>query len=229
MAILQLGGSAGTRVEIGDRLIAAAKTVDVKPVARSFARFKSAHAALKKHEREARDAEKQLRAAQGDLAAADLEIDRAVEVLASALVGEGAPRLRPFTAIGETQSPSAIRKMKLAAQAKLCLALGKRLERHPAQRVKRAAKALRDAATKVQAAQKPITARQGAFSEAIAIRLGPEQDWENAFVALKDAARAARHDGGARIFSTLFEKTAAARPRPKRQTPASPAEPVAPS
>jgi hypothetical protein len=220
MALLQLSGGAGTRVDIGDRLVAAAKTVDVKPISRVFARFKSAHAALKKHERDARDAEKQLRAAQGDLAAADLELDRAVEVLASALVGEGAPRLRPFTAVGESQSPSAIRKMKLADQAKLCAALGKRLERNPAQRVKRAAKALRDAATKVQNAQKPITARQGAFSEAIAIRLGPEQEWENAFVALKDAARAARHDDGGRIFSTLFEKTAKPRGTTKKSKPA---------
>lgn len=226
MSTMRSDGSAGVRIERGITILAAARTLDLKPVARQMKRFVSAQGALVKSEAVVRKAEEQLRGAQEVVALADSELDRRVEEAASALVAAGAPRLKPFSAIGRTESPGSVRKLPYEKQPKVCLEIAKKLEAHPSPAVKKAGKALREAATKVQKALGPVPAKEKAFFEAVRARLGPEQGWVSAFVALKDGTRSARHDGAPHLFSTLFEKTADAQPKrtpkPKKPKPEQP-------
>jgi hypothetical protein len=124
MATLQSGSSPKQRVEVGDAIFAAAKSVDIKPIAKRFGDFSKVHAAYRGAAGKVEQANIALGAQQAKIAEADVDQDEAVLDLASALAGDGLPRQNPFKPLG-TVAPAQLCKLGFAAEATEVLALEK--------------------------------------------------------------------------------------------------------
>ena len=116
MATLQADTHVG-RIEAGDALLAAAETVDVKVLAKKFTTFRACHKALVEATEALSTAEARFASAQHAVAEADVTQDATVDSLASALVGIGQPRTRPFAGLC-THAPSALKVIGYEAEAK---------------------------------------------------------------------------------------------------------------
>jgi hypothetical protein len=208
MATLQSGNNPGPRIESGDHLLEVAATLGkarTKPVAARLAAFATEHAAYKKADAAVKKADGALRRAQGKVGEADVGQDGAVETLASALVGEGLPRVNPFKPFG-LASPNVIKNKGYAAEAGDIQKLCAKVKAHkPALPGSNAAAAVAVKAAKaVLAALKPIERLLKARTTAISRRDALEQPWETAFAAVKRGARAAEDEGAAGLFDALF-------------------------
>ena len=186
--------------------------------------FAAEHKAFGRADDEVGRADTALRAQQAKVADADVVQDAAVGALASARVGEGASRTKPFAELG-FDPPSTIQTLGYAKEAKIAtkLANAAAKAKGAGAGVKRAAKDLERAAAAVLAALRPIDGLIRARAEALAGRVGHEQAWETSFAALKRATRVAEDDGERGLFAALFQDDA--RVKPKRAKPA--AAPVA--
>ncbi len=228
MATLQATNQPGSRVGAGDTVLERAKTVDTKPVEARLSAFRKAHAAYAKAEREVRAAEAAQFAQESKVAEADVAQDAAVDALASAMAGDGAPRVSPFKKLGKFGAPSDIKVMAYEKEATLCAALAKAaLAWKPGTaKTKAAAKKLAGAAAAVKAALKPTHGLRKQKLAAIARRDGFGQTWSVAFEKLKNAARTAEDDGARGLFEALFRDDTPTAPRAKKK-PVAPAVPVA--
>ncbi len=208
MATLQSGNNPGPRIESGDHLLEVAATLGkarTKPVAARLAAFGERHAAYEKADGAVKKADEALRRGQSKVGDADVGQDSAVEMLASALVGEGLPRVNPFKPFGFA-APNVIKNKGYAAEAADVQKLAAKVTAHkpalPASNA--AAAAALKAAKAVVAALKPIERLRKARGTAISRRDALEQPWETAFAAVKRGARAAEDDGAVGLFGALF-------------------------
>ncbi|UJR82030.1 hypothetical protein [Sandaracinus amylolyticus] len=210
MATLQSGTSPGQRVKAGDLVLDRAKGAPITPIKKRVDGFAKVHRELVKAQAAAQKAVAAHVAQERKIGEADDAQDASVGELAGALVGAGAPRLKPFQGYSE-HSPSDLAGMPQQKQARELVKIASKCAKHPDARVKKAASAARAAAEKLLAAEKPLAALARERSAAIAARdaIGPR--WEKAFSALKRAAKSAEDDGATGLFAALFEVEGPAR------------------
>jgi hypothetical protein len=218
------GNSHEGRVTAGDSLIEAATTHDTGRVKARLTQFAGAHRALVKAQTALDAAERALGARRAIVAERDVDQDDSVDRVASALVGDGLPRVNPFKGLS-THTPTKLKTLGYAAEAKALTALVSKARRRKGLSPKTLAtltgaeKAARAIATALDAVGPAMKAIDGARSRRDAL----VQPWETAFAALKRGARAAEDDGSKGLFAALFESTAAAkRPAKKPKKPAAP-------
>lgn len=212
MVTIQSGSSPGSRVEAGDSVLAAAKSVSIKPVQKRFAAFQKAHLAYRAADDKARKATESLRAQQARVGEIDVDQDADVMALAVVLPTDGLPRQNPFKPFG-VPAPSIVCGMGYADEAEVVLKLEKAvLKRAGLSNASRAAaKKAGQTAKKVKAALAIIPKLEKARADAVSARDALAQGWETAFAALKRAARAAEDDGAKGVHAALFERA----PKPK--------------
>ncbi len=227
MAILQSKDNPGSRIDAGDRVLAAAKAVATRPIRAKLAAFAQAHAAYVAAEGAARQAEAKLREAEAAVGAADAEQDAALLALAAKMSGDGAPRLAPFKALAPLRvpAPSDLIALAVEKEVKLTEQIAKAAAkwkaagaqtRAAAARLARAAAAVKAALARVPGAERP-------FTEARARRDALGIPWERAFAHLKNAARAAEDDGATGLFDALFAGPPRAPRKPRTPGTAKPA------
>ncbi|MFT3768586.1 MAG: hypothetical protein QM820_24330 [Minicystis sp.] len=225
MPTLQSGDSPGTRIAAGDVVLASAKSVSTKPIAARFAAFQKAHLAYRAADAKVKKATAALIKQQSKVGEADVDQDSAVMSVASALSGDGLPRLNPFKPFG-APPPTALCALGYDAEAKTALALVLAVQKRKglSKGSIDAAKKLGAAAKKVQAALAPIPKLTKARTDAMSTREALAQGWETAFAGLKNAARAAEDDGVKGLYAALFERA----PKPKSKAKGEPkAKPAA--
>ncbi|MDI1448754.1 hypothetical protein [Polyangium sp. 6x1] len=213
MPTIQSGGSPGTRIEAGDAVLSAAAAIDTAPIAARVAAFQKVHADYSATDAAARKASDALRAQQEKVAEADVDQDASVDALASALPADGLPRQNPFKPLG-APAPNKVKETGYAKEAKILLGLEKAILKKKAsysQQSLDAAKAVGNAARKVEAALKPIAKLEKTRADAIAKRDALEQAWETAFASLKRGAKAAEDEGHRGLHAALFERAAPAK------------------
>lgn len=217
MPTLQKGQHPGQRREAGDAVLAAVAQVDARPIKGRVDAFARMHRAYLQSDDLVDKAEAALRAQQAVIGELDASQDGLAQALASALVGDGLPRINPFKALG-FPPVSAIVKQASAEEARTLVKLAKKAAARAdaSKRVKDLARQLTRAAEAVLEAWGPIPKLEQAVGAALVRRnaLGPA--WEKAFAALKRAARAAADDGHEGLFEALFVATAPARPKAGR-------------
>lgn len=200
MAKVQKGQTITSRIEAGNHVLAAAKTISTKAskgVATRLAAFGKAHAAYVKADAAVKKANDALATRLAKVAEADVIQDDAVEGLAVALVAEGLPRTNPFASFG-VPAPSKLKVLGYAKEATTALALcaSVRAKKTLTKRETLAAlKALESAAKAVHAALVPVAGAEEARDAATATRNAIELGWETAFAALRRGADAASDDG----------------------------------
>jgi hypothetical protein len=218
-------GSPGARREVGHKVLAAAKVVDVKPVKARLAAFAKAHEAFVRAGDKVSAAEAVRDAAHAAVAAADVAQDAAIDALVLALVTAGAPRLSPLKGLSNL-SPSDLKGLATAKEAKelqrVVAAITKRGAGTPA--LRRATKAAGEAAAAVVKAIASVVPREKLYQESLAGRDALSQPWETTLAYLKRSARVAEDDGATGLFAALFERSAEA-PK-KKKKPATAAGPV---
>ena len=213
MPSLKVSHSPGSRILAGNHVLEAAKTVDVSAVKKRLALFATAHKELRAAEEAITKADDALRAQQTKVADADISQDDAVDALAVALVADGASRIQPFKKLGFA-SPSDLKELGYAREAKEAKRLAKAASKGKTSKGTAAAcKKLDGAAQAVKTALASIPKLDEALRGARTRRDAVAQPWETAFVALKNAARAAEDDGARGIFDALFQVDA---PRAKK-------------
>lgn len=129
MRTKKIAASQTSRLQTGAAILAAARTVDTRPIQARLTRFERAHQGYLDAHRKVEVAEAQLRAARAGVSARDAEQDRAVETLACALVNDGQPRISPFAAF-DAPSPTALAHLSVRDQATAVHTLVSALQRH---------------------------------------------------------------------------------------------------
>lgn len=210
-----------TRLDIGTAVLAAARMIDTEPIKTRLNAFAGAQRRYAEAQRQLEAARVPLQEAQVRLGLRDAEQDRAVETLARALVTDGQPRANPFAAFG-TASPSVVKQMQYAAEAKAVHQLVAALQRNKTVRrvTLDAAAAADKAATAVEAALRAVETLGDALNTARRSRDEAAQSWETTLAALKRGARAAADDGILGLYQALFGHQNRPAAKPSKPTPA---------
>ncbi|WP_157068984.1 hypothetical protein [Sandaracinus amylolyticus] len=195
-------------------LLDRAKATPTTPVKKRLDAFAKLQRELSKAHAGAQKAIASHTAQERKVGEADDAQDAGVEALASALVGAGAPRAKPFQGYSDL-TPAALAKLPQEKQARAVIALAGKCAKHPDARVKKAAAAARAAAEKVLAAIAPLTGLERAKASAIAARDAIGTRWEKAFSAVKRGAKSAEDDGAPGLHAALFEVEAPPRKKKK--------------
>ncbi len=239
MAKKVIGTCPGWRLRTGESVLSAAREIDTSVVKVRLARFERAHRAYVDANRRVDQADAQLGAAEARLQDCDALQDKALGVLARALIHDGHPignAFQPFGALplGKlTRLPFA---QEAAAVHQLVAAVLR--EDDLAKDTIQAAQAADKAARAVEAALVPVKKMEQGAREARRRRDARGHGWDNALAALKNDARAASRDGTPHVYATLFPpsrvvpkiKPAPATPPAPTDTPATaPAAPSTPS
>ncbi len=229
MATVTSAGSPGARLRLGGAVLAAAKSVNTRPVRARLGAFDRVQRAYAAAQTKVDAAEAALHAAQAKVAQRDREQDEAVDGLARALIAEGQSRAKPFAGCGGP-TPAALMRLPVAEEARQIHVLVTALQRNAG--LSKAAQQACDAADKaaraVEKALAPIEALQAALSQARQARDALVQTWEKALAALKRGARAAIDDGEPYLYTTLFGQAARNGSRSGKHAPDNPPPPVPP-
>jgi hypothetical protein len=207
MATMKIGSSAGSQLDAGSSVLAAARTVDTRAIKTRLAGFERAQRAYSAAHEKVRAAEAKLSAAQRQLGELDVDQDEAVDSVARALVADGHSRANPFAAFG-APAPSKIIGMTVAEEVKAIHQLMTAVQRNKSitKPTLQATQAAEKAAHAVEQALVGIEKLQAAVREARHLRDAVAQTWATAFAALKRGARAAVDEGGAHLYPTLFDR-----------------------
>ena len=220
--------SAGTRLQIGASVLAAARAVDTSAVKARLRRFEQTHRSYVNAQKKVDAAESQLQALQVRLAELDAVQDEAVETLARALVTDGQPRGNPFDAFG-APAPSTLKRMPFpeAAVAVHQLVATVLRAKGGSEATTQAAQAAEKAAQTLEGALAPVAKLEDSVRDARRMRDAVGQTWESALAALRRGARAAADDGAPDLYPTLFPPVARVASKVKAPEEAVPAEPPA--
>ena len=219
MTTIRISASPRGRVEAVAAVLAAARTIDTRPIRARLARFERAHRAYTQAQERVDAAEAQLRSGQARLADRDVERDQAIEVLARALVSEGQARVNPFAAFGAL-APKKLGHLPAADQAKAVHALVAAVQRQNGQGkpTLQAAQVLDKAASAVEQALAALVKLQASVRDARSMRDAVLQTWTKTLATLKRDARSATDEGAPLLYATLFDR--GSRPNGKRVKPA---------
>lgn len=211
-------------VSVGEALIAAASSIDIKPVKAKFAAFAAAHKLFKSLQGAVAAAEDALASHRVTVAEADVDQDDAVFALANALVGDGFERTRPFKGLSKF-SPSDLAALGYVKEAKETAALAKKVLAHKktGKESKAAAKALAKASAAVVKSLEPLSKWDAVYRAALSRRDAVAQQWTTTLAALRRASVAAADDGHKAIYNALFRSTAST---PKKKTGAKKGKPA---
>lgn len=207
---VQFNHNPGSRIDVGDAILAAGATTDTKAVKGELAAFTKAHRDYGKAEAAVEKAAGQKRKQEARVAELDLEQDEAVARLAASATADGLPKANPFKPLDANKpipSPSAIQKMGYAAEAKVVHRVAKLMQRRKglSAGTVRAAKKADDTATAIEAAIAEVAPLGKAYSAAVAKREALAQPWEGTLARLKLAARFADGANGTALYATLFQ------------------------
>ncbi len=227
MATLRAGRNPAGRREAGDTLLARAKQASTAAIKDRLAAFAKVHAVYVKSDAAVQVAADRARAAQAKVGEADAAHDEAVEVLASAAVGEGAARTAPFAA-WKGPTPTALKTGATAAAAKASIKLAAAIAKSKAagKATKAAATALAKSANGVLALLPAVDEAVAKRGAAIAERDALEAAWEKTLAVVRRAAKAANDDPkNAGLFAALFVEVGSSKPKRSKKptTPATPA------
>jgi len=212
-------------LETGAAILTAARQVDTTKIKPRLDAFAEAHRRYLEAQRKVDAIEAQIGACQEAL---DVENGRAIEPLARALVTDGAARSNPFAAFG-ADSPSAIKNLPLAEQAKAIRSLAASVQRHDAvsPAAVKAARTAEQAAEKMVAALDNVTTLQGKLQQARHARDVIHHSWRSALNALKRGARAAADEGAPELYNALFGNLPRSTTKKKAKPQQAPAPPAA--
>lgn len=205
MAVRLKKTSAGTRLQVGASVLAAARAVDTTAVKERLRRFEQAHKSYVGAQKKVDAAESQLRALQVRLAELDTVQDEAVEALACALVNDGQPRGNPFDAFGAL-APGTLKRLPFpeAAAAVHQLVATVLRGKGVSEATTKAAQAAEKAAQTLEKDLAPVAKLEDSVRDARRMRDAVGQTWESALAALRRGARAAADDGAPDLYPTLF-------------------------
>lgn len=217
MTTLQAVHNPSGRIETGNIVLNAAKSVASAPIAKPLKAFTSAHNAFAAADARVVRADESVRKQQEVVGMRDATQDLAVDALARQLIASGSPKANPFKPLGFA-APSTIQTMGYGAEAKEARRLASAVKRGKGMsKGALAAAALLDKTAKeVEAGIKELPRLLDARKAAIAVRDGAAQAWETTFAALKLGAAFADSQGAKGLHDALFVKTAKAKPRPRR-------------
>lgn len=226
MVTIPLAKSPGSKLETGDKVLCGLDVVDTTAIANRVAAFRRAHEVFSVAELAVRAATRALYEHRVVIAAADADLNVAIEALAVALPNDGFDRKQPFRELGSS-GPGALRNMPFAEGARAALVLEKAVLRETtiAIKTKQAAATMGNAARRLLQTIEPLAELEKTRMEAQAKRdaLGPA--WEKAFTSLKIGARAADDENHSTIFAAVFERPGGKKkvtsdlPRPSQRMP----------
>ena len=232
MRTMKLGTSPVTQLQAGLSILAAARTVDTRPIKARLMAFERAQNELNAAHAQVTAAEAQLAAAQTALDGLDADQDQHVDAMARALIADGLSRTNPFGVFGSA-APGALIALPVADEAQAIHQLVIAIQRHKplAEASVQAAHNLDNAARAVEEGLAHIETLQAALREARHTREAVAQRWTRAAAALKRGARAAADDGAPQLYGMLFERPRkpngkAAKPAPAPQPAEPPANPA---
>lgn len=226
MVTIPLAKSPGSKLETGDKVLCGLEVVDTTAITSRVVAFRKAHEVFSVAELAVRAATRAMYEHRFLVAAADADLNVAIEALAVALTNDGFDRKQPFRELGPS-APGALRNMPFEEGARAALALEKTVLRQAAISIKakQAAATMGNAARKVLQSLEPLTDLTKARMDAMAKRDALAPAWEKAFTSLKIGARAADDENHTSIFASIFERPGAKKkvtsdlPRPSQRMP----------
>ena len=205
MSIIQARKNPSARIDAGNHVLEAAKTVDTRSVKAKLAAFAKVHATFVAAHAVVAKAEHALHDAHDALGQADAEQDAAVHALAAKMIGDGALKANPFKPFGlpapSDVATTAVEK-ELVLTAKLAALASKWKSATTGTRQAAALLAKKSAGTKK--ALDRVGPLQTAQTAAIARRDAIGVSWARAFAHLKNATRTAEDDGARGLFTAMF-------------------------
>jgi hypothetical protein len=209
--------------------LAAAKSVNTRPVQARLEAFARAQRGYAAAQAKVDGAEAALHAAQAKVAQRDREQDEAVDALARALITDGQSRSKPFAGCGGP-TPAALMHLSAAEEARQIHVLVTALQRNAglSKATQQACDAADKAARAAEKALAPIEALQAALSQARQARDALVQTWEKTFAGLKRGARAAIDDGEPYLYTTLLGQASRNGSRNGKHAPDNPPPPAPP-
>jgi len=205
----------------GAAILAAARTVDTRPIKDRLAAFDRVHQAYASAQAKVQQADTDL-----DKAQAQFRTDHqaVVDALARALVADGESLRNPFGGVG-APGPATLMHLPAADAVKTLPELIAAIRRSKL-RGKSMLQALPGAENTVRALEQMLARMEAlrlAARDARATRDAVAQTWDAELGALKRRARAAADDGAPMLFATLFNRPP--RPNGKNHKPAPAPEP----
>lgn len=209
MTTLQAVHNPSGRIETGNLVLSAAKSVASAPIAKPLKAFTSAQKAFAAADARVVKADENVRKQQEVVGMRDAMQDQAVDALARQLIASGSPKANPFKPLGFA-APSTLQTMGYGAEAKEARKLASMIlkGKKMAKGALEAAALLERTAKEVEVSLKELPALLGARKAAIAARDGAGQAWETTFAALKLGAAFADTQGAKGLHDALFVKTA---------------------
>ena len=222
MGTIQAKGNPQSRIDAGDRVLQAAKTVDARVVKTKLVAFAKVHAAYAAAHKSVVAAEEKLSAAEEAVGSADDEQDSLVRLLAAKMIGDGAPKANPLS-IFKLPPPSTLVDVRVELEVKKTKQLAKQAAswKNASPPTKAVAAKLGKASAAVASVLAKVPPLAKSHAAAIAKRDALGVPWVTAFAHLKNAARVAEDDGTRGLFAALFGAPAA---RPATRAKAAPVD-----
>lgn len=206
MAVRLTRSGAGSRIQFGASVLAAARSIDTQPVKERLQRFAQAQRNYVNVQKKVDTAEAQLTAAQVRIAELDAVQDDAVDTLARTLIHDGQPiGANAFAAFG-APTLGALKRLPFDEEAAAIHQLVAAVLRGKgvSEASTKAAQAADKAASAVEEALGPIGKLEDTVREARRTRDGVGQAWESALAALRRMAQAVAAEGAPDLYARLF-------------------------
>ena len=210
---------------VGNQLLQVAKGLDTRSVKSRLAAFEKVHRGYASAQAEVIKAAASLRRQQSVVdGCAQVQAD-GLSGLASALVGDGLPRMNPFRALGQP-APSTLADLghRKSAQVSLLVVQAVRSRQGNSRASLKLALAVERAAQKLEAALDVVGLQESHVKVLRQTRDDLIESWKEAFDALKRGALAAEDEGATHLYDNLFGSPAHAVKPPATK----PVAPVAP-
>jgi hypothetical protein len=204
MATLRSSNHPAGRMGLGETVLERTNLLDTTAIAAPLASFVSAHRKYTAADKLVRARERAQNVQEEKAAEAELACDTALHGLAAVMISHGAPRAKPFGAIGFA-SPAQIIALGSAKEA-TCHRLAKTAGsvKGASTKTKATVRKLGLAVTALTQALKPVPALQNAKVKATLERDALGGAWEAALIVLKRATRTAEAEGSYGLFAAIF-------------------------
>lgn len=211
------------RLDAGAAILAHAQVIDTSPVERRLQAFTTAHGKYVAAQTKVEAAEVELHTASAGVERCEQEVDAAVEALALALANDGHSRTKPFAALG-VAAPSDLKNAATGDKVEVSrqLAAAAQVSRAAGRKTCEAARAIEEAAGKLEAALRAVVPLESALGELRRQRETLGLSWNRALGVLRRDARSAEDEGAIGLYAALFGA-----PAPAGRKTVQPAPPAA--
>jgi hypothetical protein len=205
MAVRLTRSGSGSRLQFGASVLAAARSIDTRPVKERLQRFAQAQRNYVNAQKKVDAAEAQLTVAQARIAELDAVQDDAVDALARALIHDGQPIGNAFAAFG-APTLGALKRLPFDEEAAAVHQLVAAVLRSKgvSEATTKAAQAADKAASVVEEALGPIGKLEDSVREARWTRDVVGQAWESTLAALRRMAQTVAAEGSPDLYARLF-------------------------